>query len=429
LKADVKNLPVKTSVLAALSFVISLASCASNDESPGHSFRIYEENGVQVAETTGGPKYMEPLFEYEEVVRLEQDEEREETILYQAYSYLMGEDSCFYVEDRGNTRIAIFGPDGKYIRSIGREGEGPGEFRNLRLLWIRGNNLAIWDSRNRRTSLFNTGGAFLKSFSHSRGGSSISELHPIPNGRMVLVSRERDPVVMGEEDEVTWYSATIVSSEGDTLTRVESQRYNSGKIIFLADYNIAFSAQIYFGPRSQILFHPENGILNYLTTEPILKWYGINGELNRLIRLEIRPEPVTKEDRLGLTRMLDEQAETVEEGSFLDEEGWRALAKEQKKYLKVADNKSFWRSVTVDDLGYYWLRYHPDYNAPAEERSNAPYRVLSPEGEYLGDTVWPETNGRVSRGHFLTFHEDVETGLRAPVVYRIRPAVAGLEYP
>jgi hypothetical protein len=55
------------------------------------------------------------------------------------------------------------------------------------------------------------------------------------------------------------------------------------------------------------------------------------------------------------------------------------------------------------------------------------FRVLSPSGEYLGDTT-PPSAGTVVRGHLLTIATDPETEESYPVVYRIRPAVEGLEY-
>ncbi|MCX6569166.1 MAG: 6-bladed beta-propeller, partial [Candidatus Aminicenantes bacterium] len=33
-----------------------------------------------------------------------------------------------YILDSGNTRIQKFGPDGKFLATIGRKGQGPGEF-------------------------------------------------------------------------------------------------------------------------------------------------------------------------------------------------------------------------------------------------------------------------------------------------------------
>ena len=36
-----------------------------------------------------------------------------------------------FILDSGNKRIQVFGPDGQYLRTIGRRGQGPGEFESL----------------------------------------------------------------------------------------------------------------------------------------------------------------------------------------------------------------------------------------------------------------------------------------------------------
>jgi len=179
--------------LTCLLSIYLISSACSNDETTQiHSFQIIEEDGVPVAVTSGGPKYEGELFHYEEIVRLEQDESNEESILYRATQYLMGEDGNYYVNDRGNVRIAVFGTDGKYLRSFGRDGDGPGEFRFPRLLWIRDDNLAVFDSRNRRTSLFHVNGTFIQTFSQLKGGSML-ELHPVKDGCMVIITSESTP--------------------------------------------------------------------------------------------------------------------------------------------------------------------------------------------------------------------------------------------
>jgi hypothetical protein len=55
--------------------------------------------------------------------------------------------------------------------------------------------------------------------------------------------------------------------------------------------------------------------------------------------------------------------------------------------------------------------------------------VITPEGEYLGQSYLPTSSGRVSHGHFLTLITDEATGNVMPTIYRIVPAVQGVVYP
>jgi hypothetical protein len=71
--------------------------------------------------------------------------------------------SLFYVVDSGNNRIVVFDLDGKFIRIIGKEGQGPGEFSQPTGAWVfEDSRLAIADYRNNRIQIFNASGGFLR---------------------------------------------------------------------------------------------------------------------------------------------------------------------------------------------------------------------------------------------------------------------------
>jgi sugar lactone lactonase YvrE len=60
-------------------------------------------------------------------------------------------DGAIYILDAGNTRIQKFGPDGKYLATIGRKGQGPGEFILPDCLDIdRDGSLVVGDSAQSR---------------------------------------------------------------------------------------------------------------------------------------------------------------------------------------------------------------------------------------------------------------------------------------
>lgn len=72
-----------------------------------------------------------------------------------------------YVADQKPVGIKVFDSAGALVRTIGREGDGPGEFRSAYIA-IRGNRLLVHDPAAVRTSFFDTSGTFLRSF-HSVG--------------------------------------------------------------------------------------------------------------------------------------------------------------------------------------------------------------------------------------------------------------------
>ncbi len=60
-----------------------------------------------------------------------------------------------FILDGGNQRIQVFGPEGRYVRTIGRRGQGPGEFESLSSICIdRQGNFHVLDSAQRRIQVF-----------------------------------------------------------------------------------------------------------------------------------------------------------------------------------------------------------------------------------------------------------------------------------
>jgi hypothetical protein len=68
-----------------------------------------------------------------------------------------------YVSDADPAVIKQYAPDGTFLRGIGREGQGPGEFQ-IGFIAISGSNLFLHDPRSSRTSVFDTAGTFLRSW-------------------------------------------------------------------------------------------------------------------------------------------------------------------------------------------------------------------------------------------------------------------------
>jgi hypothetical protein len=76
------------------------------------------------------------------------------------------EQGNFYVTDWDRRRIQKFDTEGKYLLTIGRQGQGPGEFRNLTVArFDKDGHFYVTDLANRRISFFYTDGKYLKQIS------------------------------------------------------------------------------------------------------------------------------------------------------------------------------------------------------------------------------------------------------------------------
>ncbi len=60
-----------------------------------------------------------------------------------------------YISDRANAKIFVFTPEGKYLKSIGRQGMGPNEYSFLGDFTFIGDSIAIQDRSQRKYILYN----------------------------------------------------------------------------------------------------------------------------------------------------------------------------------------------------------------------------------------------------------------------------------
>lgn len=399
-----------------LIFVV-LTSCSSRKADNIHSFREYEEDGVTIAETSGGPKYNEGLFTYEKVLTLTQNEAIEESVLYQPIHFMMDEEGRYYVLDYGNYRIAVFDQDGKYSHGIGRQGQGPGEFQFPWLLSARDGYVTILDSRLRRTSIFDYSGRFIKQITFNRVRiNTSSRVFEGPDDTKILLlnvfHNEYRPRI------VTSWRAIVYSAEEDTLCIVETEKVHEST---LSTKTEALSGGYYKG-NPHAVYDPARGFLLTSGIEPVMDWFNLRGELVQRIRLNTTPEPVTAEERAMVLSRLDEQIDNASIPLL------KTIRTEQRAIAEIPEFKGYWCTLLVDESGYIWAQKPYPYTVD-EYPESSKYLIFSPEGEYLGTTVCPAERGMVSRGHFLSIQRNVQTERQDLIVYRIIPAVDGLKYP
>lgn len=90
----------------------------------------------------------------------------------------------FYIIDKGNFRIQIFDRNGKFIRTIGRKGEGPGELLSPTAVGVYNQELIfVGDEELRRVNVYDIDGKFLRSF---KVEGSMSDLIVSGEDRIIL---------------------------------------------------------------------------------------------------------------------------------------------------------------------------------------------------------------------------------------------------
>ncbi len=142
--------PFPLSVLLPLSLLLgafSLVGCAG--EGGGDPPQVPEE--PQVWRLSGDP-----------VLEIGAVEGEEPYQLHQVGGAVRLSDGRILVSNTGSRELRLSGGGGDFLESIGKDGEGPGEFRApTRIRKLPGDTVMVWDQALQRVSIFDARGRFL----------------------------------------------------------------------------------------------------------------------------------------------------------------------------------------------------------------------------------------------------------------------------
>ena len=413
-----------------------LIACSSNEES-SHAFQVYEEDGVTIAETSGGPRYSAELFQYD-VELVIPPGDTEESVLEFPRQFYSDSDGYLYVVDEFKAAVLVYHPDGQYSHTIGRKGYGPGDLQHPRVQDVRDGKVTLFDLPIRRLSFFSFKGELIETVSAPLVTGMLlfnwntRVFHILPNSNQILLFRHQYQRNFKETERV---SALFLSAIGDTLADVGTSWIETG---YPAEQSDIFEGrrmtrtegrQFPYGPKPTCTFNSQIGFVIGNGVDPILTVYGFNAEIQKEIRIIQEPERVDAAMKQQVTKAVEDKIQSSEGVSRLN---WQ----EYLKNLSFPETIAFSSDVEVEDSGFIWIKV-PQFPTGIAEYTDSTWRLISPEGEYLGMTVRPEDDvrnpvgswGRVFNGRLLIIHKDDETGEYLPTVYRIRPAVDGLKYP
>jgi hypothetical protein len=190
------------SVLCAL--VTLVAACSAGTESaadPSGLATVRDSTRPDsVIVRIAGEVPAERLRTVTEELRIQPDAE-DTTLFGETRDFEVGHDGRLFVYDAASQRIFLFGPDGAHRRTIGRQGGGPGEFRqNNGMQRLPDGRVAQLDSRNARLNFFSADGDFMESWVVPAGFSTTNGVRADRRGTLYLVrpvTAPRDGEILG----------------------------------------------------------------------------------------------------------------------------------------------------------------------------------------------------------------------------------------
>lgn len=142
-----------------------------------------------------------------------------------------------YVADADAHHLKVFGADGKFLRTIGRKGQGPGEFQGPEFVEIGGGRIYIWESMNRRISALDAEGKFIASTPFNPGAFGVFiRMRALPDGRLVAyyergLAEGSTTRVPDSQDRVV----ELLSAEAKLIRTLYERKVRSSRLAWVAE--------------------------------------------------------------------------------------------------------------------------------------------------------------------------------------------------
>ena len=140
-------------------FLIFTFFCCSLQKSEWQG-TIEEVDGVTVVKNPNEPLYGELVFDLEEDLNIG-NEKDDNYVFYGISDIQIDKDGNFYVLESGNVRVQKFDKNGNYICTIGRQGQGPGEYQRPSQVIINEKEGTVGVKEMRKLIVFDKNGKFL----------------------------------------------------------------------------------------------------------------------------------------------------------------------------------------------------------------------------------------------------------------------------
>lgn len=300
-----------------------------------------------------------------------------------------------WVLDAGSEALRVFGPDGRFMRSLGGEGKGPGRFGYPDGL-AQGPDGRIWvvDPRNRRLTAFDTAGRV--DATYGRPGFGYSFLW---DGAFSADGRLFDPVRARDGEVIVVRRPEMEPTDTLALPDLEPPAYEERN----ARGRVTKGMIVPFAPRPAAHVAPTGRIWTTPGSPYRVVELGPAGDTLRVIEREYEPVQVSATERDSA------------EGSV------RSFMGPSADLSRIPVAKPAIQDFRVDARGYLWVQP----SMPSDSAARA-LDVFAPDGRYLGRIRLPVS---IALRPAPVFGPDRIVGLHIDSTGAQRVAVLRLELP
>jgi len=339
-------------------------------------------NGTKIIKNPSEPVYGEILLELEEELSIGREDD-DNYLFYDPRNISVDEQRNIYILERGNHRIQKFNKDGNYLRTIGKEGQGPGEFERPYSL-VLDKNSNIYVSDRRKIHFFNPSGEFVKTiplsdqvnnfFVSSEGNIFGLMTQRIEKERTrLIVKMNSEGKILKNIVQLAEVTQVMRKSENVTSTFSITHDYNYSLYFTFSDNN-----QIYYGDSSEYSFSRIN----------------LEGNVELIIKKEESYQSISQKEK---DKILEAFSELIKQ--------WPKGVVEEA--VQFPAHRPFFNRVLIDDKGRIYIK---KVKPVLDETESLEFDVFSPEGYYLYKTTLPFSPEIIKNGYLYDLYTSEETG-------------------
>ena len=330
---------------------------------------VVKEGDVTVVKNPREPLSKTPVLELKEDLSFGGPDAQGEAAFGQARQVVADDAGNMYVLDEQASDVKVFDASGKYLRTIGRKGQGPGELEfPMTLSLNRAAGELTVQQQTRGLSVFKTDGTFLRQQS----------LKGLISGRGRVDSRGHVyvlEIVLG--DAGSSYATKKLAPDGSLLATISETPAPGGKGGSGVQRIRPFLPVAYF-----LVDREDRLIYGYPETYELLFYGQADANILRKIRREYDPVPVTGEEKATL------------------EKGIPPGMKVEIDYPK--DHPAYLRFF-LSDLGHIFVQTYEKAAGGA-----LVHDIFDAEGRFIGRVPLKGLGLEILKGKYYALEEDEE---------------------
>jgi len=224
--------------------------------------------------------YSQQLFKVKEDLVIGKDLRREEFQLSWVSDVKVDDDGNIYVLDRRHCRLFKFNPYGALITTIGKRGDGFGEFEDpLQMVINKEGKIFVRDKKLKRITVFSADGTYhdLIKYTHL----DVVDFYPHGRDKILFVYREEQQLKIG-----------VFNDRSELLKEIIQLPVYKTFTIGVNDYKVPD----YFSGRPYWAFSPSGEILAGSTENYKIDIYDTDGKLKKSIERAYTPGKITEKE-------------------------------------------------------------------------------------------------------------------------------------